>query len=275
MRAPTAISTGRLDRVTGLPPCPPPRRHGRPVVIGHRGAPTVAPENTVAAFLAAWSAGVDWVEADVQPTSDGVPVVLHDDTVDRTTDGTGAIRELSWAQVRALTVAGRPGTVPRLSELLTHLTGSRRLLLEIKGAHTDADLTRLLDELARSGADHRVFLQSFEIDELTRLRRLVPHRPVGLLVETLAEADTGAARAIGAEAVNPSVEAALTDPSRVAELRSAGRSVAVWTADEPAQWAALLRIGVDAVITDRPGELARTWAAEGPAADVRDGANRG
>lgn len=246
------------------PSCPPPRRHGgHPVVIGHRGSSADEPENTLAAFRTAWSAGVDWVEADVQPTADGIPVLLHDDTVDRTTDGHGAIRELPWATVRDLAVAGRPGAVPRLSDLLAELTGPRRLLLEIKGPHTDADLARLLTALAQSGADHRVFLQSFERDVLAALRRQAPGRPLGLLVESLDEDDLGAALALSAAAVNPPVAAALAAPSTVAALRTAGRAVAVWTANEPAEWTALAAAEVDAVITDRPGELTRTWSSGG------------
>lgn len=240
------------------PSCPPPRpTDHRPVVIGHRGSPRLAPENTIASFRAAWSAGVDWVEADVQPTADGVPVLLHDDTIDRTTDGRGLIRDLPWAAVRELTCDRRPGAVPRLTELLAELTGPRRLLLEIKGPHSRAELRRLLVELADSGVDHRVFLQSFERDVLAEVRALVPGRPLGLLVETLTDDDLGAAAALDAAAVNPSFAAASTRPSVIADLRARGRSVSVWTVDEPAQWDTLARVGVDAVITDRPGDLAR------------------
>ncbi|WP_166441983.1 glycerophosphodiester phosphodiesterase [Nakamurella flava] len=226
-------------------------------MIGHRGSPRRAPENTLASFRAAWAAGVDWVEADVQPTIDGVPVVLHDDTIDRTTDDTGVVRHLPWAEVGQLTLHGAPGAVPRLTELLAELTGPRRLLLEIKGPHSPADLRRLLAELAASGADHRVFLQSFERDVLAELRVLVPDRPLGLLVETLDDADLAAADELAVVAINPSVECVLTRPSVITELRARGRSVAVWTADEPDQWDALARAGVDGVITDRPGDLAR------------------
>lgn len=246
------------------PPCPPPRRDGaHPVIVGHRGAPGSAPENTSASFRAAWSAGVDWVEADVQPTADGVPVLLHDDTVDRTTDGSGPVRSLPWSRVRELHADGRPGAVPRLTDLLVELTGTRRLLLEIKGPHTDAQLARLLSELHRSGAQRRVFLQSFDRDVLARLRFRAPHRPRGLLVEALTPDDLAAADALAALAVNPPMEAALAAPAVVGALRAAGRSVAVWTADDPAQWTALSALGVDAVITDRPAALAPMWSGPG------------
>lgn len=246
-------------------PCPPPRRIGNhPVVIGHRGAPEVAPENTLASFVAAWSAGAEWVEADVQPTADGVPVLLHDDTVDRTTDDAGTVRDLPWSRVRDLTLAGRPGAVPRLTSLLAQLTGGRRLLLEllleIKGPHSTAELRRLLAELAGSGVDDRVFLQSFERQVLADLRDLVPTRPLGLLVDTLGAADLAAADALHVAAVNPGVAAVRWHPSVVAELRKRGRSVAVWTANDPDEWSALADTGVDAVITDRPGALVQRWS---------------
>lgn len=226
------------------------------MVIGHRGSPRRAPENTLASFRAAWAAGVDWVEADVQPTADGIPVLLHDDTIDRTTDRRGRLRDLGWPQVRELTLDGRPGAVPRLTELLAELTGSRRLLLEVKGPHSPTELRRLVTELADSGVDHRVFLQSFERDVLAELRILVPDRPLGLLVEALDDADLAAADELAVVAINPSVQTVLARPSVITDLRARGRSVAVWTADEPAQWDALTRVGVDGVITDRPADLA-------------------
>ena len=105
-------------------------RHGAPpLVIAHRGASAHAPENTMAAFSVAWAAGTSWVEADIQPTADGVPVVLHDDDLDRTTSGAGPVRETTARSVAGLDAGRWFGAqfagerVPELGTLLAELTG--------------------------------------------------------------------------------------------------------------------------------------------------------
>jgi len=166
------------------------------VVIAHRGASAHHPENTLPAFRAAWDAGAQWVEADTQPTADGVPVVLHDADLDRTTSGSGPVREHDVRVVHVLDAGSwfRPNapagnttstgiTVPRLSEVLGELTADRRLLLEIKGEHTADEIEAVLRACRASGRDTRVFLQSFEVAALRSVRTLEPTRPLGLLVE--------------------------------------------------------------------------------------------
>ena len=103
-----------------------------PFLIAHRGFSTVAPENTLAAFEAAIDAGAEILECDVQLTADGVPVIVHDPTLDRTTDGSGAVRDLAWSEVAELE-AGYPASfgdryrgqrVPRLDELFDLARGA-------------------------------------------------------------------------------------------------------------------------------------------------------
>src|SRR4051812_48794604 len=96
------------------------RRSGpHPLVIGHRGASTGVPENTLPAFRASWATGAPWVEADTQPTADGVPVILHDADLERTTSGSGAIRDVSAADLAGVEIRGLPGErVPTLAALL-------------------------------------------------------------------------------------------------------------------------------------------------------------
>jgi glycerophosphoryl diester phosphodiesterase len=237
-----------------------------PIVIAHRGASGRAPENTMPAFRAAFADGAHWVETDVQPTADHVLVLLHDDDVDRTTDGSGAIRSLTVAHAAALDAgrwfgddfAGTP--IPLLGELLSEITGERRLLLEIKGEHTSAQLALLLDQLDTSGSAARVFLQSFEIPVLHRLKALRPDDPFGLLVETIDDDPVRTCHTLGATAYNPDVTELLRRPAVVAELHAAGIATTPWTADSPDEWAALTALGVDGIITNRPAELV-TWQA--------------
>jgi len=237
------------------------RNGAPPLVIAHRGASAHAPENTMAAFSAAWAAGASWVEADTQPTVDAVAVVLHDDDLDRTTTGTGPVRETTARAVAGLD-AGRwfgpqfaGERVPELGTLLADLTDDRSLLLEIKGAHTDDNLSALCDAVRGGRHDDRVFFESFETDELRRLTGLWTGRPFGLLAHELDADPAATALSLGAAAYNPEVGALLARPGVVAQLHAVGVAVMVWTSDDPRQWTALTDLGVDAIITNTPGEL--------------------
>jgi glycerophosphoryl diester phosphodiesterase len=235
-----------------------------PVVIAHRGASADAPENTLPAFRLAWAAGTTWVEADVQPTADAVPVLLHDDTVDRTTDGSGAVRELTAARLADLDAGswkGAPPTgVPTLAALVAELTADRRLLLEIKGAHTREQVAAELEILHTAAALDRTLVQSFELDALAHVRALLPDEPVGLLVEHLHDDPVAVCADLHAIAYNPDVHALLDRPALVGTLHTAGIAVMPYTSDDPAQWAELTRLGVDGIITNRPAELL-SWQA--------------
>ena len=246
------------------------RDGGAPLVIAHRGASTVAPENTMPAFAAAWQAGAQWLETDVQPSADDDLVLLHDDDVDRTTDGSGAVRTLGGATLAALdagswfgpSFAGTP--IPRLSRLLAELTGRRRLLLEIKGDHSPAQLEKMVEEIAAAGAQDRVLLQSFEVPVLRRLRAILPDDPIGLLVETIGDDPVGDCRDLGAVTYNPDVSGLLRRPELVVELHAAGIATMPWTADEPERWAALTELGVDGIITNDPAALLAWQARHAP-----------
>jgi glycerophosphoryl diester phosphodiesterase len=245
-------------------------RPGRePVVVAHRGSSARAPENTLAAFRLAFADGVDWVEADVQPTADGVPVLLHDDDLTRTTGDPRPVRAVSAGEVAALD-AGRwfgPGSagepVPPLAALLAELTGSRRLLLEVKGEHDADRLATVLAAVDPFG--NRVAVQSFEVDVLVALRRVAPDRPLALLVEHLDDDPVSRCRELAVQGYHPPVEPLRADPVAAAalvdRLRAAGTCVAVWTVDDPGDWGLLRELGVDAVITNVPDRLAR-WLAD-------------
>ncbi len=236
------------------------------MVIGHRGSAADVPENTLPSFEAAWAAGARWVEADTQPTADGVPVILHDQTLDRTTTGTGSVRERLSTEVAAVGIRGLPEeTVPSLATLLaalTHARGTERaLLLELKGDHTSRQLATVLEAIEIHRCEELVFLQSFEVQVLRRLAELAPRRPFGLLVEQLDGDPVARCRELGAVAYNPECRAVLGRPGIVGELRAAGIAVAAWTADDEHEWEELTAAGVDAIITNSPGRLVRWQAA--------------
>ena len=229
----------------------------------------MVPENTLPAFLTAWESGATWVEPDTQPTADGVPVILHDETLDRTTTGSGPVRAHTARQVTALSVPGLPGAhVPELRELVDLLTPERALLLEIKGDHS-ADQVRTVLETSRAGGHaDRVFAQSFELSALDHLKSIDAAVPFGLLVEEIDPDPVRRCRAVGAVAYNPDYREVIARPAVVADLRAAGIAVAVWTCDDPAEWELLTRAGVDAIITNTPAELL-TWQAASAARHQR------
>ena len=239
------------------------REDEAPQVVGHRGASARLPENTLTAFLAAWHAGVTWVEADTRPTADGVPVLLHDRDLNRTTSGRGPVRAARMRDVATLSVTGWPGVwVPRLSELLAMLTPNRALLLELKGYHTSQQIRAVLEEIDTAGAASRVLLQSFEVEVLRELHRAEPERPFGLLVNELDDDPVARCGEFGARYYNPPAAALLGRPGVVPALHEDGIGVVCWTSNDPKQWAALSAAGVDGIITDSPAELL-AWQRRG------------
>lgn len=237
-------------------------------IWAHRGASSASPENTAASDEVARRARAEWIENDVQPTKDGVPVILHDTTVDRTTDGTGAIRSLTAAQVAGLDAgswfapafAGQ--RVPTLANQLDGLkTRGGNLLLEVKGAHTRESVARIVDDVRGRGMSSRVFVQSFEPQHLRWMRELAPELPLGLLRSTLDPDPVAIAKDLDLSAYNPSDAAFQTRPGIIADLHAAGIAVNVWTVDDAARWNSLEKAGVDGIITNRPAELAGWNAA--------------
>ncbi|MFJ9693309.1 glycerophosphodiester phosphodiesterase [Kitasatospora sp. NPDC101183] len=227
-----------------------------PFVVGHRGSPRTAPENTMASFDSALDQGADWLETDVQTTRDGVPVLMHDATVDRTTNGKGAVGDLTAAQVAALRVTIGPGPaqpVPTLEQLLERLDGSNAtLLMEIKWQRTPEDVTRIARIAAGSGA--HVVLYSFSADHLRRAHAAAPALPMVLIQGSGLAENPGDLPLRGV-----ALESTLAGAARIAEERKAGREVYVWTVDDEENWQTMAARGADGLITDLPGP-ARRWA---------------
>ncbi|MGW1991619.1 glycerophosphodiester phosphodiesterase [Embleya sp. NPDC001921] len=245
------------------------RAPGAPLtVIAHRGASSAAPENTLISDETARRAGADWIENDVQPSKDGIPHILHDDTVDRTTDGKGRIRDLTAAQLAALDAGSwfsplhSGARVPTLRAQLEDLrTRGGNLLLEIKGKHTKDEVSRIVKDIRDTGMSGRVFVQSFEVDALTFTHELAPDLPLGLLRGNLDADPVALAKQLALKAYNPSAAGLAKRPGVVADLHRAGVAVMVWTVDDATGWKTLEAGGADAIITNRPAELAGWNAA--------------
>lgn len=249
-------------RVTELPPPPITRPDGAlPVTIAHRGYSAVAPENTLAAVTAGIRAGAEYVEIDAHTTADGVPVVLHDSTVDRTTNGSGAVSALTAEYVTGLDAgswfspayAGQ--RVPTLGQVLDLVrnTGST-LLLEVKAPRTSAQTEAIVSEVLRRGMAEQVLLQSFDVRVLRDTRELAPRIRLGLLRGGLDADPVATAKELGVVSYNPSADALLARPEVVERLNDAGIAVMPYTVDDAARWSRLAELGVDGIITNRAGE---------------------
>lgn len=243
-------------------------QHDGPAVIAHRGSSWVAPQNTLAAFEAACRAGADALELDLQLSADGVVMVIHDDDVDATTNGTGPVAGLTAEQLRLLDAGSwfAPAfagvQVPLWGEVLDLLARHPEvgLLAELKGDWTAHQAALALGPLLDAGLAGRTVAQSFSRSTVAALREVAPALRRGLLVEEDADDLLDACAALDVVTCNPSGLMLVADPGLVRRLHDAGRSVMVWTLDEDWMWARALELCVDAIITDRPDRLAG-WLA--------------
>jgi len=221
----------------------------RPLVLGHRGASAVAPENTVAAFARARELGADGVELDVRRSADGVLVVHHDAEV----AGAGVISQRSLAELRAVR--------PDLATLEEALAACRGLVVnaEVKclpwepDADTDGSVMRETIAAVR-GHDGMLIISSFDLDAVDRARGEAPEIPTGWLVYGQAvEPAARTAVAHGHPWLNPDGAAALeAGAAGIAAAHAAGVLVSVWTVDDPDSARALAAAGVDVIITNVP-----------------------
>jgi glycerophosphoryl diester phosphodiesterase len=241
-------------------------------VWAHRGASAYAPENTLPAFLLAERMGADGVELDVQLTADGEVVVIHDETMERTTDGTGAVAELTLAELRRVDACNGLGeyagtVIPTLAEVFTALAPGRLTInVELKAlTEFRPGIEPVVAELiaAHDLAD-RIVVSSFNHYSLKTLQQLAPTLRLGLLLAENLYLPWEYAAEFGAAAIHPRWEV-LRVPGMVEYARAAGIAVHPWTVNTEADLAWVFGLGVDAVITDHPDRALRIrGAATGP-----------
>ncbi len=249
-------------------------RSGKPAVVAHRGASADAPEHTLAAYELALAQGADGLECDVRLTADHELVCIHDRTIERTSDGTGIVSEMPLAQLREYDFGswqgGSPATVLTLEELLTLTLDWRRpvrLFIETKHPVRFGSLveSKLLDTLRRfsvaapPSADHsRAVVISFSSAGVWRIRRHAPMLPTILLGDSARVLGGGAATAVGATGIGPSVQTLRLHPELVDRAAAAGRVTYCWTVDEQRDVELCAEIGVRWIATNHPADV-RDW----------------
>jgi len=236
--------------------------------IAHRGASGHCPENTRAAFLRAIELGADMVELDCQVTRDGAVVVMHDETVDRTTDGKGRVRDHTLKDLKALDAGSWFGPeftgeeVLTLEEAVDILRGRVGLNLEIKGEDPPGRLEIQCVGIVRSLRffDETVF-SSFSPPRVHLVRDLADDARIGVLMDAGEPwtAAFGLAAKLGAEAVH--ADRSLVSANAIAEAHRRGLEVRAWPVNRPSEMESLAILGIDGIFTDFPERLLRLSAA--------------
>jgi glycerophosphoryl diester phosphodiesterase len=227
--------------------------------IAHRGAGRLAPENTLAAFRVGASHGYRAFECDVKLSADGVPFLLHDATLQRTTSGHGPASALTWSELSRLDAggwhsrayAGEP--LPSFAAVARFcLRNGFALDIEIKPTPGDERETgRVVAAAAArlwSGAATPAFLTSFQPAGLEGAREAAPALPLGLLLDTLRDGWLEQAQSLGCVAVI--TNHALVDAAMLGRVRAAGLRALVYTVNDPAEARRLDALGIDGIVTD-------------------------
>jgi glycerophosphoryl diester phosphodiesterase len=250
-----------------------------PWLVAHRGGSALAPENTLVAFERAAALGADAIETDVRRTRDGAVVVFHDETTERLTGAPGTIEERALAEVRALDAAhgftpdggrtfplrGRGVGVPTLAEALARFPAMR---FNVDAKSEDSALAEALARaVAEARAEERVCLGSFFDAQAERLGALAPRccrylpqqaATCHVLAAMRGDPGDGCPRGYALADLPQRVgDLAVITPAVVAHFHRLGIPVHVWTVDDEADMRALLALGVDGIVTDRPDVLAR------------------
>jgi glycerophosphoryl diester phosphodiesterase len=218
-------------------------------ILGHRGARHEAPENTLAGIEHGLAAGVDGVEVDVRITSDGRIVVIHDATVDRTTNGSGPVAGMTFDELRTLD-AGDGERVPLLEEVVAALRGRGVLSVEIKERAHALPVARRLHELDATGF---VNIISFDHRPLAVAAEAAPGLRTGCLVVARPADPVGLVMAAGADFL--SIHLAYVDAELVATCHAAQVPVCAWNCNEPGDLPRYAEIGVDWLGTDEPSRV--------------------
>lgn len=221
--------------------------------IGHRGAAGHEPENTLRSVLRALRLHVDWIEVDVQAV-DGELIIFHDDTLDRTTNGSGAIAEQSFTTLRSLD-AGAGEKIPTLIEVLDLIGARTGLNIELKGSGIVDAVTAVVSDYQAllPSWRGRILLSSFDEPQTRVLAARKGDYQLGILFEGDAEAALARARDFEAFSIHPSMEQ--VNRELVTEAHAAGIKVLVYTVNEPEDIAAMQALCVDGVFSDYPDRV--------------------
>ena len=231
--------------------------------VAHRGAAGYAPENTIVAFDKGLELKADYIELDVQRSKDGELVVIHDTTVDRTTDGTGKVGDLTLAELRSLDAGSFKGEqfagekIPTFEEVLDRYHGKIGILIELKSPELypgieEAVSQVLMDRKLDKPQNDKIIIQSFNFDSMKKMDALLPKVPIGVLTYSKSHTTDAALQEFAkyADLFNPSY--GLVSKELVEKVHSLGMEIQSWTVRSPEAAQFLIDMKVDGIITDYP-----------------------
>lgn len=232
----------------------------KPLIFAHRGACSYAPENTLAAFRLALEQGSDGIELDAKLSKDGVVVVIHDQTVDRTTNGNGKVSELTFAELQTLDTGIQFAPryvgekVPSLEQVLSGLGDKLIINIELTSYSSPGDSLpeKVTDLVKKTGTSRNIIFSSFHPAILGRIRKLMPEIPAGLLTGEgwMQWGNSFLGKWISPDLIHPYFTKATK--SFIDRVHKEHRKVNTWTVDDPREIFRLVKDGVDGIITDDP-----------------------
>jgi len=226
------------------------------VKVGHRGAAGHEPENTLRSFRRAMELGADMVELDVHLCGSGELVVIHDETLDRTTDGTGEVAKMTLNELRALD-AGEGERIPTLQEVIDLATGRMGINIELKGLGTAEPTLEHIEDAVEKGWDRSGFqVSSFHIGELSAIRELSEDVRTAVLFALDDGGIMEFAELNSAYSINPNHRAVTSD--LVTKAHDRGLKIFAWTVNEPEDIARMKGLDVDGIISDYPDRIDET-----------------
>ncbi|WP_421383976.1 glycerophosphodiester phosphodiesterase [Bacillus salacetis] len=242
------------------------------MIVAHRGASALAPENTISAFDMAVSLGADYIEVDVQMTKDGKIVAMHDVTVDRTTNGTGRIKNLTYENLAVLDAGSwfspkfKGEKVPSLETILDRYEGRIGILIELKHPSIypdiEEELAAILNErLTSNESPANIIVQSFDKQSIQEFHQLMPIIPTGIIIGTSefsSEEDLFAVDGF-ASFINP--KATLVDANFMQQAKDRNLNVFTWTVSDSKTAQNLRNLNVNGIITNYPAE--RYYTSDG------------
>jgi glycerophosphoryl diester phosphodiesterase len=230
------------------------------LVIAHRGASGYAPENTLAAFKKAVGMGATFIETDLQLTRDARFVAIHDETVNRTTNGQGAVHGQTLEEIRRLDAGSWFGSefagerIPTIEEILEFAKKNDVVFyLEIKPQGSWGGEHALIGALRESGEIARTVVISFDANVIEAVRKLEPALMTGLLYD--AQIGNPIQRAVDVGARQLAVRGDLVSPGLIQEARKNDLQIVCWTVNHPAHMRLLMAAGVDGIMSDYPDRL--------------------
>lgn len=236
-------------------------RGGRTLLGGHRGNPHEYPENTLASFRSAIELGVDVIECDVHLSDDRQLAVIHDHLIDRTTNGSGLVRDYTLAELKGFDAgtwkhaqfAGE--TIPSLAEVLALAKGKVGIAIEIKNLPLPYEgiEERVVQVVREAGMIHDVIVIAFDHRSVRRVRELESQIMTGVLEASRPVDPLRVMTDAGAEVWGP--HWAAIDPATAHELHAAGKLIGVWTVDDPFALAWSRALPANAIYTNKPSEI--------------------